>query len=289
METIKEYWTFFVNQLSTVKLTDIIDILIVAFVFYYAYRFMRDRRAGKLIVGILIIVAVMIVGTMLELGVVIFLLENFFQVGIIALIIVFQPELRSVLEKIGNSSLKNFNRTSTANLYVNEVCNAVEQLSHDKTGALIVIERNTRLGDHMKFGTIVNAEITAALICSIFFPNTPLHDGAVILRDGKLLMAGCFLPLSQTADIHQSLGTRHRAALGLSEKSDALIIVVSEETGAVSVAFDGALKRGFTKKELESYINGIIQKESTVSALTKKGEKFFSKKGGDNDGDKRNR
>ena len=283
---IKELWTYVINQLSTVELTDIIDILIVTFILYYAYKFMRDRRAGKLSIGILIIVGVLIASNLLKLGAVKFLLENFFQVGLIALIIVFQPELGSMLEKIGNSSLKNFNRSNDTEVYVTEVCNAVETLSKDKTGALIVIERNTKLGDHTRVGTVLDADISSSLINTIFFPNTPLHDGAVIIRDGRLYMAGCFLPLSQTSEINKNLGTRHRAALGVSENSDALVIIVSEETGTISVAFDGILRRGFTKKTLETYIYGVLHKERTVSSIAKKGERFFSKKGGDNDGEK---
>ena len=284
---IKELWTYIINQLTTVDLSDIIDILLVTFILYSAYKFMRDRRAGKLSIGILIIVGVLIISNIFSLGAVNFLLENFFQVGLIALIIVFQPELRSMLEKIGNSSLKNFNKANETEVYVTEVCNAVETLAKEKTGALIVIERSTKLGDHMRIGTVLDADISSALINTIFFPNTPLHDGAVIIRDGRLAMAGCFLPLSQTADINKNLGTRHRAALGVSENSDALVIIVSEETGTISVAFDGVLRRGFSKKTLESYINGILHKERGVSALTKKGEKLFSKKGGENDGEKR--
>ena len=287
MNNIKDLWTYVINQLSTVGFFDILDILLVAFILYSAYKFMRDRRAGKLSVGILIIVGVLTVSNLLNLRAVNFLLENFFQVGLIALIVVFQPELRSMLEKIGNSSLKNFNRGNETEVYVNEICNAVEALSKDKTGALIVLERSTKLGDHMKVGTVIDADITSALIGSIFFPNTPLHDGAVIIRDGRLFMAGCFLPLSQTSEINQKLGTRHRAALGVSENSDALVIIVSEETGTISVAFDGVLRSGFQKKTLESYINGLLQKDRTVNALTKKGEKLFSKKGGNNDGEKR--
>lgn len=284
---IKELWTYVINQLSTVELADIIDILLVTFILYSAYKFMRDRRAGKLSIGILIVVGVLIISNLFNLGAVKFLLENFFQVGLIALIIVFQPELRSMLEKIGNSSLKNFNRENETEVYVNEVCNAAETLSKEKTGALIVLERNTKLGDHMKVGTVLDADISSSLINTVFYPNTPLHDGAVIIRNGRLYMAGCFLPLSQTSDINKKLGTRHRAALGVSENSDALVIVVSEETGTISVAFDGVLRRGFTKKTLESYINGILHKERPVSAFAKKSEKLFSKKGGDNDGEKR--
>ncbi|MEG2117804.1 MAG: DNA integrity scanning protein DisA nucleotide-binding domain protein, partial [Clostridia bacterium] len=206
---------------------------------------------------------------------------------LIALLIVFQPELRSMLEKVGGESLKGFkgrmdkNSAAVMRNTISEICVAAEKLSVSKTGALIVLERTTRLGDVIKTGTVLDATPSAFLLCNIFYDKAPLHDGAVIIRNSRIYAAGCFLTLSTNPDIIKDLGTRHRAAIGMSENSDAVVIVVSEETGLIGVAVEGDLKRGFSRKTLEEYITPFLiseQKEDSKRHL-------FGRKGGDGDGD----
>ena len=199
-----------------------------------------------------------------------FLMQNVFQVGVIAVIIVFQPELRSALEKVGAEPFKSLRsigeskagESSQTIAMITSLTEAVCDMSLDKTGALIVIERTTKLGDIIKSGTIINANPTAFLIRNIFFNKAPLHDGAMVIRDNRLYAAGCFLPLSTNGDIIKDLGTRHRAAIGMSENSDAVIVVVSEETGTISIALEGQLKRNFSYNTLKSELVSLLVTEN---------------------------
>ena len=264
MDAIKDFFNYVGNQLSSVELTDIIDIVIVAFFLYYLFKFVRDRRAGKLALGVLVLMLMLVVSSWLQMRVTNYILERVVDVGFIALIIVFQPELRSMLEKMGGESIKGiksrFDRTSSEGFRpkLAELCYAAETLSASKTGALIVFERGTKLGDVIRTGTVIDAEISAFLIGNIFFNKAPLHDGALIIRNERLYAAGCFLPLSTNPDIVKDLGTCHRAGIGMSENSDAVVLIVSEETGVISVAVDGVLKRGFSKKTLEAYLSDLL-------------------------------
>lgn len=268
MEHIKPVIQKLLTILSSITVIDIIDIIIVAFLFYYVYKFIRERRAGKLAAGIIILVGVLFLANLVNMHALQFLLQNIFQVGLLALIVVFQPELRSGLEKVGAEPFKSLrsigeqksDRAQTVAM-INELTQAVCDMSLDKTGALIVIEQSTKLGDYIKSGTIINANPTAFLIRNIFFNKAPLHDGAMIIRDNRLYAAGCFLPLSTNADIIKDLGTRHRAAIGMSENSDAVIIVVSEETGTISIAHNGELKRNYNYNSLKSELSGILINE----------------------------
>lgn len=283
MQSIKEFGSYIINQLSSVEIIDIIDIILVSVILYYTFKFLSDRRAGKLAVGVGLFLAVLFISEFLKMRALNFLLTSLSQVGLIALIIVFQPEFRSALEKMGTGSLKNLNRrfsnssASTVEVSVNEICSAVERLSQTKTGALMVFERDTKLGDVIKTGTVIDADISAMLINNIFYNKAPLHDGAVIVRGNKLYSAGCFLPLSSNADIIKDLGTRHRAAIGMSENSDALVLVVSEETGTVSIAKDGKLERGFNSRTLHKYLMNAFVGDAS-SGLSG----FFNKKGDGN-------
>ena len=269
MDAIKDFFNYVGNQLSSVELTDIIDIVIVAFFLYYLFKFVRDRRAGKLALGVLVLMLMLVVSSWLQMRVTNYILERVVDVGFIALIIVFQPELRSMLEKMGGESIKGiksrFDRTSSEGFRpkLAELCYAAETLSASKTGALIVFERGTKLGDVIRTGTVIDAEISAFLIGNIFFNKAPLHDGAVVITNGRIRAAGCLLPLSTkltitNPDIVKDLGTRHRAGIGMSENSDAVVLIVSEETGVISVAVDGVLKRGFSKKTLEAYLSDLL-------------------------------
>ncbi len=247
------------RYLSDFSLVDALDILFLSVLLYVAYKFMRDRRAGKLALGLLIFLGLLIVSSVLEMHAIQFVFQNFYQIGFLAVVIVFQPELRAGLEKMGTtpfSGLKGLAPSDTkeiANISadIDVLCEAVCDMARSKTGALIVIERSTKLGEYIKSGVLVNAQMSPFLLRNIFFNKAPLHDGAVIIRGHRIFAAGCFLPLSTMDDIVQSLGTRHRAAIGMSEASDAVVIVVSEETGIISIATDGTLKRNYNYNSLK--------------------------------------
>lgn len=248
------------DRLLEMDLRDLIDIFLTSVVFYYAIKFIRERRAGKLAAGMIVLFLLQIAGVAFELPVISFLMQNLFQVGIIAMIIVFQPELRSALEKIGGvqvggirgiiSSGDAGKQREHLSQMVENICTAVCDLSLDKTGALIVLERTTKLGEYIRSGTVINADITPRMIKNLFFNKAPLHDGAVIIREDRLYAAGCFLPLPTSNDINRDLGTRHRAAIGMSENSDAIVVVVSEETGTISLAKAGELHRNYDYRTL---------------------------------------
>lgn len=280
-QTLSAVW----NTLKSIRVTDIIDIILVAVMFYYVYRFIRERRAGKLAAGLLILLLILLLSDILDMRAMQFIMQNLFQVGMVAVIVVFQPELRSALEKVGAEPLrglrsiseKSGNDASTIAM-INEVTEAACDMSLDKTGALIVIERTTKLGDIIKTGTIVNADTTAFLIRNIFFKNAPLHDGAMIIRDDRIYAAGCFLPLSTNNDIIKDLGTRHRAAIGMSENSDAVIVVVSEENGTISIAVEGELKRNFSYNSLKAELTRLLLNEKPTDSENKKRSLRFTRK-----------
>ena len=263
------FWkTYVLGAFQQIRVIDVIDILLLTVVFYCIYRFVQDRRAGKLAVGLLLILGIMACSEVFEMRAIQYVLGNFYQIGFITLIIVFQPELRAALEKMGGATpltgLKSFgsaeNRDMVALTHaVDNLCEAVCDLSLDKTGALIVIERSTKLGEYIKPADEINATLSPMLIRNLFFNKAPLHDGAVIIRDMRIQAAGCLLPLSTNEEIDKNLGTRHRAGIGITEVSDAVVIIVSEETGVISLACGGALKRNFNynslKKELLSQLS----------------------------------
>ena len=250
-------WESFVGQISSINILDVLDIVAVAIMLYFVYAFIRDRRAGKLAVGVALFVALMLLGTLLGLKAVSFIMTSVFQVGFVALVVVFQPELRAALEKMGSAEIKGLvTKTETnsengnALTGINVICEAVTQLSRSRTGALIVLERSTKLGDIIKTGVTINSDLNVFVIRNVFYDGAPLHDGAVIVRDWRIHAAGCFLPLSSNEEIIKDLGTRHRAGIGMSEESDAVVIIVSEETGIVSLAVGGLLKRGLSHNGL---------------------------------------
>ena len=259
--------TSFLDTINQMGVMDVIDILLLTVVFYYIYRFVRDRRAGKLAVGLLLIMGIMACSEIFHMRAIQFVFENFYQVGIIAIIIVFQPELRAALEKMGGAApltgLKGLgggeNRDMVALTHaVDNLCEAVCDLSLDKTGALIVLERSTKLGEYIKPGDEINATLSPMLVRNLFFNKAPLHDGAVIIRDMRIQAAGCLLPLSTNEEIDKNLGTRHRAGFGITEVSDAVVIIVSEETGVISVACGGNLKRNFNYNSLKKELLGQL-------------------------------
>jgi diadenylate cyclase len=283
------------RTITSISFFDIIDIIGVAFLLYYVYKFIRDRRAGKLALGVVFIFVFQILSDVLEMHAMQYILQNVLQVGLITLVVLFQPELRSALEKVGGESLRGIRsigeQKGTSQVYaaIDSVAAAVTEMSSSKTGALIVFERSTKLGDLILTGTVINADPSPFLIKNVFFNKAPLHDGALIVRDGRLYAAGCLLPLSTNPDIIKDLGTRHRAAIGMSENSDAVVVVVSEETGTVSIAYEGTLKRGFSRnslsKELRKYMieshEGISKKARIPFIKNKFGLNTDKKMGGE--------
>ncbi|MBE7026007.1 MAG: TIGR00159 family protein [Ruminococcaceae bacterium] len=258
----------FLRFVSTVRFADIVDIAIVAFIVYQGFRLMRETRAGQLVKGILILVVLLQLSSWLGLNTIQYILKNTMQLGFFALLIVFQPELRRGLERLGRGAVGrifSFNsREETVEHTIEEIAKAVDHLAKNRVGALICMERITRLGDIIKTGTAVNSTVSAELLANIFVPNTPLHDGAVIIGSNRILAAACFLPLTHNNDLSKELGTRHRAAIGLSENSDAIVIVVSEETGKISLALNGGLTRNLTVDTLKKALTKNMKFDSNI-------------------------
>lgn len=280
MEFVANYITRFFQVL---KFGDLVDIAILAVVIYQVVKVIRETRAMQLIKGILIIFVALFISEWLNLHVLNYILGNIVQVGIFAIVVLFQPELRNMLERVGRSKAGRMidmvagkNDSGTDIRVINELCEAASNLSRTKTGALIVIERETKLGDVIRTGSVVNADVSAALIENIFAPNTPLHDGAVIVRGDRIHTAGCLLPLTSNQNLSRELGTRHRAALGVSEASDAMVIVVSEETGKVSIAINGTLTRNLDK---ESLLRALMRVFTPVNTVDTEKFKFWRNSG----------
>ena len=280
---MKEFFNGIFGTIKMISVFDVIDIACVAVLFYFLYKFMRDRRSGKLILGLVVLFLLEFFSRLFEMHVIQYILQNVFQAGLIAAAVIFQPELRSALEKVGGQPLKSLksigdSKTSYVEDMIDTVASAVADLSNTKTGALIVFERSTRLGDLILTGTVIDASPTPFLIKNIFFNKAPLHDGALIVRDARLYAAGCLLPLSQNTDIVKDLGTRHRAAIGMSENSDAVVVVVSEETGTVSIAVEGVLYRGYNKDSLAEALKSRIIADSAVSQTKNLIDKLTTRK-----------
>ena len=237
----------FVNMINTLRFLDIIDIAIVAVCIYKLYMMIKETRAEQLVKGLVIIFIFVKISDSLKLYTVKWVLENMMTALAIMIIVVFQPELRKILETIGRSNIltKSFAdiRGEKVDKCVEEIVHAVFSLSRQRIGALIIFERSTGLGDVVETGTVLNSAISSELLINIFIPNTPLHDGAVVIKNDTIKAAACFLPLSTEQSISKELGTRHRAAIGMSEKSDCLALIVSEETGGISIAEHGKINR----------------------------------------------
>lgn len=264
MGAIKDFVAITLAMIQDLHITisDLLDIAIMSYLLYRIARIIRETRATQLFKGIILLSCIFIAAKILGLHTLDFLFTNLFQIGVLVLIVLFQPELRRVLERVGRSKMSTVFGTDllekNADVWeeaIPQLVEAVKQLSHTNTGALIVIERQTKLGEQLATGVELNAKITTSLLLNIFFLNAPLHDGALILRDGRAHSAACFLPKPHSEDwISTHLGSRHRAAIGISEVSDAITIVVSEETGTVSITEDGVLHRGFSTERLHRYL-----------------------------------
>ncbi len=275
-DNISLLWDRLIALFSSYNIiTDTLDIALVAFLIFSAIKMLKETRGIQIVKGLLLVGLVYFVINILEMQASTYLFKTLLADFIIVLIILFSPEIRHALETMGrrNFAFLNFfgaqqgdamyERKKAALL---EICKACNEMSASKTGALIVFERNTMLGDVIKTGTPVDAKVTRRLVESLFFPNSPLHDGGVVIRDGRVCAAGCILPLTENIVFSSQLGTRHRAALGMSEKSDAIVVVVSEETGTISIACEGNLERGVTDGVLIERLMGFIlpKKEDAV-------------------------
>lgn len=282
-------WNQIIGTIKAIGIWDIVDIAIVAVLIYQVIKLIRETRAMQLTKGLVSLLLLYFVAYNLNMKTVKFIMQNVVATGVLALVIVFQPELRRMLEHVAQTKLNKFSifqssqekdsqLTGVWNESISTIAHACEHLSKTKTGALIVFERETKLGEIIKTGTVVDAQPSDELIGNLFFVNSPLHDGAMIIRDGRICASGCFLPLSQNYTISKEMGTRHRAALGMSENSDAVIVVVSEETGTISVAQGGVIERNFSIPQLEKKLRHEIlrkeekeqNKESSVKALLRK-------------------
>lgn len=244
--------------LRSIGPSDILDILIVAALIFTLIRFIRRTNANKVANGIFLLVIAMWLASLLNLMVTSFILRQVFNIGILAVVVLFQPEIRRALEKVGSSRLFNLLGREWGGQALDhvivETVYACEDMSRSRTGALIVFERDNRLNEALSSGTPVDAYVSTELLKNIFFNKSPLHDGAVIIKEGRLAAAGCMLPLSTNPNLSRDLGMRHRAGIGVSEQSDAVVVIVSEETGGISVAVDGLLKRHLTQDTFEAIL-----------------------------------
>ena len=270
MEQITGVLEFVGRLLLTVKVTDLLDIAVMAFVIYKLLKLVKSTRAANLLKGVFIFLLALWLSGVAELHGINFILNNMMEMGVLALIVMFQPELRSILEQVGSSKL-NFlgffskeREASVMESAIRQTVVACTEMSKSRTGVLIVFERELLLDDMVRSGTVLDAAVSSELLKNIFFIKAPMHDGAVIVRQGRILGAGCMLPLSKNVNLSRDLGMRHRAGIGMSENSDAVVVIVSEETGSISVAIGGMLKRHLMPETLENILrNELIPQEET--------------------------
>ena len=243
-----------VRYLLTIRISDILDIAIMAFVLYKIFTLVQSTKAASLVKGLLIFLAALVLSSALHLNGINYIMTRMVNLGLLALIILFQPEIRRVLEQVGSRRLVAF--------FIHEESASTTEMSQSRTGALIVFEREILLDDMVRSGTVLDAAVSAELLKNIFFVKAPMHDGAVIVRHGRVLGAGCMLPLSKNVNLSRDLGMRHRAGIGMSENSDAVVVIVSEETGSISVAIGGMLKRHLKPETLENLLrNELLPRE----------------------------
>lgn len=268
---MQELYTVFINTIKNISVWSVVDILVVSYIFYKCYALMKETRAEQLIKGLALIIILIPISAFFKLDMLYFILNKTLTIGVLSVVIIFQPEIRRALEHIGRSAFDEkhyFVNKEIRNETVNEIVTAVDNLSKSKTGALIAIEQSTGLGEILYSGTIIDAKVSSALLENIFVVNTPLHDGATIIKKGRIHASGCVLPLTNNNTINKKLGTRHRAALGLSENSDSIVIIVSEETGVISLAVNGKLTRNFDKEKLKNIILKIMENREAKRVKT---------------------
>ena len=251
-----------IRQITNMKLTDFIDIILLAFLIYKVFPLLRSSGAARIVKAVIFVIVLSWITDWLDMYAIHFVIEQVMTVGLIALVILFQPELRRILDHIGNVKLSKFFSPDHAGQEmeraITQTVMACEQLSREKTGALIVFSRDNPMDEYIKTGTVIDAQVTEQLLRNIFFPKAALHDGAMIVTNGRVAAAGCVLPLSHSKRLSADLGTRHRAGVGISEASDAVVVIVSEETGTISVAVDGMLKRHLPPQMLERLLRNEL-------------------------------
>ncbi|MEO2083717.1 MAG: diadenylate cyclase CdaA [Desulfurobacteriaceae bacterium] len=241
---------------------DIVDILIVAFLIYRILLYLSETRALQILVGLLLLLVLSVIAKFFHLYTLSFIFNNFITIGIFALLVIFQPEIRRILARIGEKQFGIFSSEEEAEKVIEEIVRACAVMSEDRIGALIVIEREVNLDNYIESGTVVNGEISKELLITIFWPGTPLHDGATIVRKNRLYKAGSFLPLSLNPNLPQTVGTRHRAAIGITEETDAVAVTVSEETGTISVSYSGKLIKNLDPPKLKKVLKGLLVRKS---------------------------
>lgn len=288
-EAIASWWEWMVSIAMNFQFKDAVDIIIVAFLIYGVVKLVRETRAGQLVKGLFLLVILFIISSYFNLVMVSRVLAYFFQFAFVAILIVFQPEIRKALEQVGRNNVgqsiaavvtgrdRSYDRAQIRKA-INAVVDGVGILQQLKMGALIVFERKTKLGDIIETGTQINCEPSGQIVGNIFFNKAPLHDGAMIIRDGMIHAAGCILPLTKNTSVSAELGTRHRAALGVSEESDAVVVVVSEETGQISVAVNGVLARRITRDTLRDVLEGYLIPQEEASTVRRKFDVLKSKR-----------
>ena len=257
---MSNFWELFVDTFRSFNIfSDTLDILLVTYVIFIVIKFLRETRAAPLIKGLVVLLIAALFASLLKMTVTSQFISGVLRYGVLAICIIFQPEIRSLLERMGRGKISDLPIFSDSSADSGSVQNTVRvivgaavQMSKTRTGALIVVEGNTRLGDIVNSGTVLNAQMSEELLLNIFYPKSPLHDGAAIVRESRIVAAGCVLPLTRNIDLSSELGTRHRAAIGMSENSDCLVVVVSEESGTISTAHNGVLTRRLNSDTLEA-------------------------------------
>lgn len=271
MNTVINWFNSAMRYLSTMTVMDVLDIIIITFLIYKLLGILRRTNTFQVAKGIVILLLALGLSELFSLNMINFLLRTAVEMGLIAIVILFQPELRRALEKVGSSKLTSLLSGEYKSMHmenaITQTVLACEDMAKSRTGALIVFERVNSLADIVRTGTVVDAGVTAELLKNLFFVKAPLHDGAVIIKDGRISAAGCMLPMSSNMNLSKELGMRHRAGIGISEQTDAIAVIVSEETGAVSVAIDGMLKRHLSKETVET----ILRKELVPDDAEKSG------------------
>lgn len=272
MSKLPELFNIFLTTMKGMTIRTIFDIAVVSYIFYKGYSLIRETRAEQLLKGIALIVLLIPISKWLQLTTLNLILNKTITIGVLSIVIIFQPEVRRALEHLGRSAFNEkhilLEDEKIMDKVITELVNAVDNLSKSKTGALIAIEQKTGLSEITASGTKLDAMVSTALLENIFVVNTPLHDGATIIRNDRILASGCVLPLSSNSDISKKLGTRHRAAMGLSESSDALVVVVSEETGTISLSVNGKLTRNYDKDRLKDILIRIMKRRMESKKLT---------------------
>lgn len=279
MLDINSFFSGFIDTISKITINDIIDIAIVAYIFYKIFMFIKDTRAEQVLKGIVFLLVATQLSEIFKLHTLYWILVKALDIGFVAAVVIFQPELRAALEHIGRTKFKifiksNLNPNTTEeefNKNIEEIVEALYSLSRQKIGALIIMERQTKIADIINTGTIINGQVSRQLLINIFIPNTPLHDGAVVIRDSEVKAAACFLPLTESKDLSKDLGTRHRAGVGVSEVSDCISLIVSEETGDVSIAKAGKLYRKISKERMENILKKNLKPKLDERSFLKGG------------------